>query len=122
MTYSDIKQSQELSILDDYLEWLNENDDEYEVIATPDPPDGIIKNITKDETLWVEVSSSYHSEDWAIDLNSYADPDRDHAAMPDGTYMDIDQLVAKKFAANLAKKLSKLSLKKRLMSMALVCW
>ncbi|WP_243546224.1 hypothetical protein [Pseudodesulfovibrio tunisiensis] len=111
MSYSEVKQEQEKSILEDYLDWLNEGEDEYEVIATPDPPDGIVQNLTTDETFWVEVSSSYHSDKWAIDLNSYADPDRNHIAMPDGRYMNMDQYVAEKFAETLASKLSKTSYK-----------
>ncbi|WP_419783143.1 hypothetical protein [Maridesulfovibrio sp.] len=109
MGYSDIKEDQERSILDDFIEWLNEDDDKYKLVETPDPPDGVVLDKSDDEKFWVEVTSAYFDRAWAEDINSYAAPNREHKDMSGKGFGDMDRKVADEIKAIVQQKMSKSS-------------
>jgi len=82
---------------------------DFKVIQEPNPPEAIIQSgRTK---RWVEVTTAYLSDAYAIDLNTYAVKGEQHIPSEPNMLGDPDVEFAKQFVRVVAKKLQKATYK-----------
>lgn len=95
-------------ILESFLKWFNDEDENYRIIGTPNPPDAIIEDEHSGDQTWVEVTTCYYSKELAEDYTSYYHPHRDHVPMEsEHGYTSMDKSFAESFWKIVKKKLKK---------------
>ncbi|MFW5432432.1 MAG: hypothetical protein ACKE5M_05390 [Methylophilaceae bacterium] len=80
---------------------------DFKVIEEPNPPEAIIQS--KSSIRWVEVTTAYLSEEYAIDLNTYAVEGEKHKPRRQAVYVDSDEQFAEQFVRTVSKKLEKVT-------------
>ena len=78
---------------------------DFKVVEEPNPPEAIIQS--KGSTRWVEVTTAYMSEEYAVDLNTYAVVGERHKPSRQGLLIEADGKFAKQFVSVVKKKLEK---------------
>ncbi len=80
---------------------------DFKVIEEPNPPEAIIRS--NNTTRWVEVTTAYLNEAYAIDLNTYAVKGERHIASRQDVPHNPDDEFAQQFIDVVTKKLEKTS-------------
>jgi len=80
---------------------------DFHVIDEPNPPEAIIRS--KLTTRWVEVTTAYLNQAYAIDLNTYAVKGEKHQHVDDQVILNVDEEFAKHFVRVVKKKVEKLT-------------
>lgn len=109
MNSSNIKFLQETSIINDFISFFNNKRPIYKLHERPDPPDAIIENTFLKKFFWLEVTTEVYSKEWAIDLTSYAAPNRPHKSMQQKMYINMDETVFQRVINIFSKKSKKSS-------------
>lgn len=78
---------------------------DFKVIEEPNPPEAIIQS--KSTTRWVEVTTAYLNDEYAIDLNTYAVKGEKHQPRQQVADINPDDQFAKQFVKVVIKKLEK---------------
>lgn len=79
----------------------------YEVVSEPNPPEAIIQS--KGKTNWVEVTSAFMNQEFAVDSWTFATPGEKHRPRQDGVIVEPDAQFAANYVAVVKKKLEKKS-------------
>lgn len=78
---------------------------DFTVVDEPNPPEAIIQS--KRSTRWVEVTTAYLNDAYAIDLNTYAVKGEKHQPREKEAVVNPDEQFAKQFVRVVKKKLEK---------------
>lgn len=78
---------------------------DFKVVDEPDPPEAIVQS--KNATRWVEVTTAYLSEEYAMDLHSYATEGEKHKPVSQDGLINPDEQFAKQFVKVVKDKLEK---------------
>lgn len=100
-----VGQQNENYILNEFLEWFDDEGEDYQPVGEPpEPPDAIICDQNSGEQTWVEITTCLYSEELARDLFSYADAHREHVPMAQQLHIGMDANFASRFAKLVDKK------------------
>lgn len=105
-----VKDAHEIAVINDFIDWLNDKDGtKYEIVARPDPPDAILKDV--ESYMWVEHTDLYRSDDEAREEYEaiLADPGETPFVHSENPVIGPDERIANSLLVNLCKKLIKSS-------------
>ena len=108
----DINGQNETYILNEFLEWFNDDDEDYIKIGPDDfnaAPDAIIYDEGSDVTTWVEITTCFLDEQFAIDECTYARNPIENLATHSRQLINPDLAFAERFAKLVEKKFNKTS-------------
>lgn len=103
-----IQQAHERVYVDYFLDWFNcAYRTDFKVISEPNPPEAVVRSSRT--TRWVEVTTAFWNESYAMDLYSHATPDETHRSIGNGPFQDMDYVFSTNFVSVIKKKLEKKS-------------
>lgn len=107
MTREPAKRAREEGVINEFVEWLNQQQSaDYEVIARPDPPDAILRS--SQGILWVEHADILRNKEEAHELFSMMNPD-ESSYKHQGLAIDGYDGLPDAFLSTLHSKLNKAS-------------
>lgn len=107
---SQIQKQHEHAVVNNFLAYYNRiNDSRFVVDAEPEPPEAIAK--AGDNYIWIEATGAYWSDEYARDLQSYANPVEKHVPVRPRIFTDMDEQLAERFVQVQKRKRSKSSYK-----------
>lgn len=88
--------------LENFNKWHRSN---FKVISEPNPPEAVVQS---GKTIrWVEVTTAYMNQEFAIDLNSYATDGEQYQPMTQHVFIGPDAHFAEQFVKVVKQKLEK---------------
>lgn len=102
----EVKSQHELAVATDFANFLSNFEESYHVIATPDPPDAVLKS-DNGNIWWIEITDIFRSEEEAREAYSYAIGGENVYVRPNEIIFEPDTKVSQATIKGIEKKLSK---------------